>query len=45
MESHIEAGENPGGCVKNTQGVITVVFVYVLFVWEYFITMYFGIWH
>ncbi len=45
MESEIETGRNPGGCVQNTQGILTVVLVYVLFVWEYFLTLYFGIWH
>jgi hypothetical protein len=45
MESQIETGDNPGGCVRNTQGILTVVLVYVLFVWEYFLTLYFGIWH
>jgi hypothetical protein len=45
IESHIETGNNPGGCVKNTQGIIIVVFVYLLFVWDYFMTLYFGIWH
>ena len=45
MESEIESGINPRGCVRNTQGVLTVVLVYALFVWEYFLTLYFGIWH
>lgn len=45
MESEIETGRNPGGCVRNTQGILTVVLVYALFVWEYFLTLYFGIWH
>ena len=45
MQSTIEAGKIPGGCVKNTQGIAIVVLVYVLFVWEYFLTIYFGIWH
>lgn len=45
IESHVEAGKNPGGCVKNTQGILIVIFVYILFVYEYFMTMYFAIWH
>ena len=31
-------------CLKNTQGIIIVSTVYLLMSYEYFMTLYFGIW-
>jgi len=45
MDSDVEQGNLEKGCVNNTNGIVTIVFVYLLFIFEYFMTVYFGIWH
>lgn len=45
MDSDVEQGNLEKGCVSNTNGIVTIVFVYLLFIFEYFMTVYFGIWH
>ena len=43
LDGLIETGH--GHLVKNTLGIIIVAVVSTLFAFEYFMTMYFGIWH
>jgi hypothetical protein len=43
-ESKIE-GSSSMFCVNDIQGKLICVVVYTLMVYEYFMTIYFGVWH
>lgn len=43
-ESLVDSGTNDHFFVQNTHGVIIVIFVYILFIFQYVVTVYIGIW-
>ncbi len=42
--SSVENGYNSNLCVRNLQGILVVIMVYLCFIYEYIITLYFAIW-